>query len=316
MEITSELHDPKSPYFDPTLNIDDVEAVIGRQYDDAPIMADRREVESASDAQAIVALWVNEAGEPAKRNYFLPEAFGMAAHIIDMRDGRTASTAYREVGDGLLTECTKPANFGGNQQVGVSIHFDPTLSPYDAWDGGSEFFPQVSFVEADEHGYLAEMWRTAYANPEYQELLAPLGLYDAESDTAYLPEQPPLYFAHMYKFTDTYMRAEYRASSGRNRGKIIPAQERPALYPGTKEVTVVEINDQGERVTSQIRVKITPPEFFGIVKCYWTEEAMRADADSLIRALQDIRRLNRSSEAAADPERFPDDKEITPRRRA
>ena len=315
MSEVSELHDPSSHYYDPTLTYEAGMQASVRQYVDFATDGDRRTAEDYISAQDVIDKWVVD-GEPASRRLFMPEAFGCAAEIVDLAGGYAPSKEFKAVGDHLLTQSATNQKRGGQQVRSVSIHDEPP-SELEVWakmtPDGQHFFPIVSFAEADSEGYLAEIWRVARNNDEALHLLDPLRLWDEKKQEFYLPEEPPLYFAHIYKCTDSYWGSGYRQDNG---VRVEPG-ERPAMKSGRRLDQVEWVDADGIiRVRDEWR-DVTPPEFYGIVNCYWTEDDMLADYYLLRRAVK-AQQMGRDSitSSAVVPDAVPADAEPVRRRKA
>lgn len=168
----SELHDPKSPYFDPTLSPDAMSGLHIRQYpgDIGASDIDRRDSESNDEACWELASVINF--DPVSPAQVLASAAHVAGVMTEQEVirclGRTYDLDYMDAAERILAATiTGNARLGvGRQVVAAPVTLDlDGLRPYghrDAYlpalDGrDEEHFPQIAAIRASRSGIFSRL---------------------------------------------------------------------------------------------------------------------------------------------------------------
>lgn len=159
----SGLHDPDSPYFDPTLNAEWVESATIRAYNTtAASDMDRRTEESLPEGWALLGLFLS--GNDAAQSLCLPESIGQTLAEMDEADGIEPDKDWKRSGEGYLRSLVLPATRNAPARHGLgsaTVHFYRDVSPVasafeNPLDGGTEFFPVISWSEASTEGVVGQ----------------------------------------------------------------------------------------------------------------------------------------------------------------
>lgn len=160
----SELHDPTSPYYDPTLTVEYAEAGMVRQYSNTPGITDEhaRANDQLEEAWAVLSRFVS--GTDAAKSLSTTESIGQTLAEMDEADGITPDPDWKRSGEGYLRSLVLPATarFPDRHGLGsASLHFYRDISPIatarvDDIDESVQFFPVVSWSEASQDGVIGQ----------------------------------------------------------------------------------------------------------------------------------------------------------------
>ena len=163
---TSGLHDPSSPYYDPTLNVEWAEGATVRSYTGIGSSdLDRRADETVNEASDTIAQFT--AGYDAAQVIVTAEEIGKVLYQMDLADGIDPDADYGRSGEGWLrTAALRPSN----QQMRKKAN-DPEFEilnigldaiPVQTWRdapaganaladglGGYDFCPMIGWSEAN-----------------------------------------------------------------------------------------------------------------------------------------------------------------------
>lgn len=168
----SELHDPKSPYFDPTLSPDAMSGLHIRQYpgDIGASDIDRRDIESVDDSIATLRRLVNF--DPTSPAVVLASVAHVAGVLTESEVarycGRSYDLDYMEAAEGILA-----ATITGNSKLGitkqvvgrsVTLDIDGIRAPgsWDAFVPGAdgredEHLPQIAAIAPSRSGIFSRL---------------------------------------------------------------------------------------------------------------------------------------------------------------
>ena len=264
---TSELHDPKSAYFDPSLTVEASEERTARSYFGFGASdLDRRAPESLDEAWAVIGAWV--VGDNPASVIAIPEVLGKVAEQFDIDEGIRPDPAYRTVGEAILRDSVLMPTASKPDRPGlgsVTMNFDPDLGPISNWNEDPLdpiFFPVVSFSVADENGLLN--------HPYAAELLKVGGGSVAAFAQVYVPQ------------------SVRTVPARRVGGRIVAASQEGSLWPVRSE-------------SPSGAVEWLPgAAMHGIVRVYTLVEQAQADLASLRAAVKAVRVAQRASSGSPD----------------